>query len=288
MSSLMHLESFLEMMSVERGASTNTLESYKRDLEDFISFIKKPVEEAIEQDLNKYINHTADIGLAASTRARRLSSIKQFYLYLYTEKIISENPSVNVDAPKKPKSLPKYLTEEEIIKLITTSEKDPRLNCMLEILYASGLRVSELIALKKSSVRKSAEGFYLFVKGKGNKERIVPLGKKAMESLRNYYDSLKETKEGWLFPSGKSHITRQRFGQLLKQIAIESGIDPEKVSPHVLRHSFASHLLAGGADLRLVQELLGHEQIATTQIYTHVQEKKLYDLVQQHHPLAKA
>ena len=278
------LDSFLEVMSVERGASKNTLESYKRDLEDFSENIKN-IESCTEADIEKYLRGLSKKSFAPRSVARKLSSLKQFFMYLYTEKIRPDNPTANVEAPKLGKSLPKFLTVEEVGKLLDEAAKDKRINAMLEILYASGLRVSELIALKKNSVRSENGDFYLFVKGKGNKERIVPLGSKAIAALNDYLAEAKP--EIWLFPSGKDHITRQRFGQLLKELAINAGIDRKKVSPHVLRHSFASHLLENGADLRLVQELLGHEQIATTQIYTHIQSKKLQELVNSKHPLAK-
>ncbi len=299
MSAFLHLESFLEMMGVERGSSANTIESYRRDLADFIGFIKEPAETVSREKIIKYMSSLADKGFSARTRARKLSSLNQFFLFLYVEKIRTDNPCTNIDAPKLGKSLPKFLEEEEVEKLLEAAASDTRLKCLLEILYATGLRVTELISLKKSSIRREKDDFHVFVKGKGNKERIVPLGRKAVEALGEYLreceiktEKKKKTaaataQNEWLFPSGKSHLTRQRFGQMLKELAINSGIDPEKVSPHVLRHSFASHLLHHGADLRLVQELLGHEQIATTQIYTHIQSKKLYDLVQQHHPLAK-
>lgn len=282
----LHLESFLEMMSVERGSSLNTLESYRRDLSDFAENTKAGMEDCTEKDIAKYMESLAGRGFSPRTRARRLSALKQFFLYLYVEKIRKDNPCADIDAPKIGRSLPKFLSEKEVDKLLEVAAEDLRLTAMLEVLYASGLRVSELIALKKNSIRNEGGDFFLIVKGKGDKERIVPVGGKAIAALKAYAFS-KENKTIWLFPSGKSHITRQRFGQLLKDLSIKAHIDPEKLSPHVLRHSFASHLLAHGADLRLVQELLGHEQIATTQIYTHVQNTKLNKLVNDHHPLAK-
>jgi integrase/recombinase XerD len=285
MSGFLHLESFLEMMAVERGSSKNTLESYKRDLEDFLLTVKNE-ETCTKSDIEKYLQSLAAKGFAAKTRARKLSSLKQFFMYLFVEKIRSDNPATAVDAPKLDKSLPKFMSEQEVDKLLETATGDWRMKCLLELLYATGLRVSELISLKKSSVRKEGNDYYVFVKGKGNKERIVPLGGKAIEALQDYLKSKDIT--DWLFPSGKSHLTRQRFGQMLKELALKANIDPDKISPHVMRHSFASHMLANGADLRLVQELLGHEQIATTQIYTHVQTRKLYEVVEKHHPLAKA
>lgn len=283
MNDRLHLESFLEMMSVERGSSKNTLESYKRDLDSFVEFIKSDVETCTSEEIAQYMQSLAKEGFSPKSRARKLSALNQFFKYLYLEKIRKDNPCSNIDAPKAEKSLPKFLSEQEVNKLLDAANKDVRLKAMLEVLYAAGLRVSELVSLKKSSVRVENGDHYLIVKGKGSKERMVPLTKYAVEALK----SLQNDKSEWLFPSGKSHITRQRFGQLLKELAVEAGIDQQKLSPHVLRHSFASHLLAGGADLRLVQELLGHEQIATTQIYTHIQSTKLHKLVQEHHPLAK-
>lgn len=285
---MQHLDSFLEMMSVERGSSKNTIESYTRDLNDF--FENTPdAESCTRADIEKYLRALSKKGFAPRTLARRLSSLSQFFTFLYTEKIRSDDPSNNIEAPKLGRPLPKFLTLEEVEKLLAESTSDPRMNAMLEILYASGLRVSELIGLKKNSVRQENGDYYLFVLGKGNKERIVPLGGKAVAALKNYLEA--EKPEQWLFPAGKngenSHITRQRFGQLLKELAINAGIDHNKISPHVLRHSFASHLLENGADLRLVQELLGHQRIATTQIYTHIQGNKLQKLVATHHPLAK-
>ncbi len=277
-----YLESFLEMMAVERGSSPNTLESYRRDLEALIENTKSGVETITHEEITKYIQDLGKQGFAATTRARKLSSLNQFFKYLYLEKIRDDNPCSNIDAPKMDKPLPKFLSEKEVDRLLNAADKDIRLKAMLEVLYAAGLRVSELVSLKKSSIRKEGEDYYLIVKGKGNKERMVPLTGMAIQAVQNY-----KSQSEWLFPSGKSHITRQRFGQLLKELAIEAHIDPKKLSPHVLRHSFASHLLSNGADLRLVQELLGHEQIATTQIYTHIQSTKLHELVTEHHPLAK-
>ena len=283
-----HLDSFLEMMSVERGSSRNTLESYMRDLEDFSLNILN-IESCSKSEIEKYLQSLSRKGFAGRSIARKLSALKQLFTYLYIEKIRPDNPTANIEAPKLGRPLPKFLSIEEVTKLLDEAAKTPRINAMLEILYASGLRVSELIALKKNSIRQENGADYLFVKGKGSKERIVPLGSKAFEALTIYLKA--EMPESWLFPSShdakNSHISRQRFGQMLKELALNAGLDPKKISPHVLRHSFASHLLENGADLRLVQELLGHEQIATTQIYTHIQSKKLREIVNTKHPLAK-
>lgn len=280
------IESFLEMMSVERGSSANTLAAYQRDLDDFAESIKSTPETCTEAEIASYMQSLASRGFSSRTRARKLSSLKQFFMYLYTEKLRADNPASTVDAPKLEKSLPKYLSEKEVDALLATAAEDLRLKAMLELLYASGLRVTELISLKRTSLRKDGDDYFIMVKGKGSKERVVPVGSFAVEAI-NAYQIQKPNPSPWMFPSGKSHLTRQRFGQLLKDLAIKAHIDPEKLSPHVLRHSFASHMLAHGADLRLVQELLGHEQIATTQIYTHIQSTKLHKLVEAHHPLAK-
>ena len=284
-----NIDAFLEMMSVERGASRNTLESYGRDLNDFFAHIKNNSENCTETDIEKYLQTLSRKGFSGRSCARKLSALRQFFLYLFNEKIRKTNPTANLDSPKLAKPLPKFLSEAEITKLLEAAKDDLRLAAMLEVLYASGLRVSELVSLKKNSVR-VGEDIYLQVKGKGNKERIVPLGGKAVSALARYMAEAKP--ESWLFPAAKNgksntHITRQGFAGLLKQAAINAGLDYTKISPHVLRHSFASHLLDNGADLRLVQELLGHEKIVTTQIYTHIQTKKLQQVVAKNHPLSK-
>lgn len=282
-----HLENFLEMMVVERAASKNTLEAYGRDISGFVEFAGGAVETCGEAELEKYLAHLADEGVAAKSRARKLSALKQFFLFLYVEKVRADNPAANVEAPKTGKALPKYLDQAEVEALLVAAESDLRLKLMLELLYATGLRVSELIGLRRNSIRAEGEMVFVFVKGKGSKERVVPLGAKALDALNEYLAANEGKLEQWLFPSGKSHLTRQRFGQMMKELALEAGIDPAKVSPHVIRHSFASHMLEHGADLRLVQELLGHEQIATTQIYTHIQGEKLKRVVEEFHPLGK-
>jgi len=289
------IESFLEMMTAERGASSNTIESYGRDLRDAAAFLAKrktTFEKADKQLLEQYIVLLSKSGFSPRTTARHISSLRQFFHFLYTENIRSDDPAVALDTPKQSRSLPSSLTEEDITFLIKAAhaEKDLRLAAMIELLYASGLRVSELVTLPFTSLQKiegQAQPF-LIVRGKGNKERIVPLHHKAVMALQNYL-AKRSDPSSWLFPShGKEgHLTRQRFGQMLKELAIKTGLDAQKVSPHALRHSFASHLLAGGADLRVIQELLGHADISTTQIYTHVEQEKLTKLVTKHHPLAK-
>jgi len=288
------IESFLEMMTAERGASRNTILSYARDLDDARAYLKsrKVSFESADRDvLEEYMVSLSKSGLSPRTIARRLSSLRQLYRFLYTENRRADNPAAQLDTPRQPRTLPKSLTAQDITTLIATAraEGELRLTAMLELLYASGLRVSELVTLPARALeRKGSERFaFLTVRGKGNKERIVPLHDAAVDALQAYLAQRKDEPK-WLFPSrGKEgHITRQRFGQMLKSLAARAGLDPEKISPHTLRHSFASHLLAGGADLRVIQELLGHADISTTQIYTHVEQERLTKLVNEHHPLA--
>lgn len=289
------IESFLEMMTAERGAAKNTILSYSRDLEEARAFIKArnaTFETVDKQTLESYTASLSKSGLSPKTIARRISSLRQFFHFLYSETMRSDNPAALLDAPRQPRSLPKSLTADNITVLLAAArtQGDVRLSAMLELLYACGLRVSELVTLPVHALeRKGGQGYaFLNVRGKGNKERLVPLHDSAADALGAYIASCKEESK-WLFPSrGKEgHITRQRFGQMLKDLAIKAGLDPDIISPHTLRHSFASHLLAGGADLRVIQELLGHADISTTQIYTHVQQERLNKLVTDHHPLAK-
>ncbi len=297
----MLIERFLEMMVAERGASRNTVEAYQRDLDR-----KRDLLSVGRQTIEDYITMLGMEGFAARSVARKLSSLRQLFHFLYNEKEREDDPAATIEGPKQSRSLPKLLSLEEIKLLLdspTTTNDTPeaiRLRSMIELLYASGLRVSELVSLPLAGgegvVNSDADVPFLSVTGKGRKERLVPLNAQAVECLRRYlavrpcFIRNNEKSSQWLFPSRSQggHITRQRFGQLLKEAAISGGVDPEKVSPHVLRHSFASHLLAGGADLRVIQELLGHADISTTQIYTHVQGEKLTELVQENHPLAAA
>lgn len=300
------VEDFLVMMQAERSASKHTLDAYRRDLDQFFDFVEKKGEDArtiaqttIEEFLTGLTTHE---GLSAATTARKLSSIRHFFKFLMGERIREDNPATYIDGPRKKKALPGTLSEDEVSRLIECASlhdtpEGIRLHALLQILYASGLRVSELVGLKLSSIqvtqREGGTGAYLMVKGKGGKERLVPLHEEAIRAIYGYLKVRREFEEGaestWMFPShgASGHLTRQRFGQMLKSLALKSGIDPEKVHPHTLRHSFASHLLAGGADLRVVQELLGHADISTTQIYTHVLREHLEELVHTHHPLAK-
>jgi integrase/recombinase XerD len=297
---LQHLEAFLEMMSAERGASVHTLDAYRRDLLDFRGFLvarKRSLDAACDDDIRGYLASVSVAGMKASTQARRLSAIRQFHKFLLDEDIRQDDPTSKIDAPKRGRPLPKIVSEEQTVSLIdSASIKDGpealRLLCLIELLYASGLRVSELVTLPLNAV--TGERRMLLVKGKGGKERLVPLGAPAREAIKAYLDVRKvflpkmEKAQRFLFPSrgAGGHLTRRRVGQLLKELAGGAGIDPAKLSPHVLRHAFASHLVAHGADLRSVQQLLGHADIATTQIYTHVQDERLRRLVAEKHPLA--
>lgn len=303
-----HLEAFLEMMSAERGAAANTLASYERDLTDLREFLGKKQTLVLAQsaDLSAYLAHLGRQGFATSSQARRLSSMRQFYKFLYAEGLRGDDPTSILDAPKKGRSLPKTLSEDHVGKLLAqaaSEAEDPspgrlsrlRMLALLELLYATGMRVSELVSLPARVL--DQQGRFLMIKGKGNKERLVPLSRAAIEAMRIYGESKTEaarrkeqTEESpWLFPSsGKDgFLPRQVFARDLKDLAIRAGLPASAISPHVLRHAFASHLLANGADLRVVQELLGHSDISTTQIYTHVLEERLRELVETHHPLAK-
>lgn len=296
------IESFLEMMAAERGAAKHTLAAYRRDLVDFMAYSQEKNADIIRVD-GDFIRHYAislkQRHLSGRTIARKLSALRQFYHFLASEERRTDNPTLELDSPRQESTLPKVLSEKDIGALLATSHQDTspegrRMSALLEILYASGLRVSELVSLKLSTLQREREkdgGMlkpFLIVQGKGRKERLVPLNQPAIRMLTHYL-ALRHSNSAWLFPSTaeEGHITRQYFGKLLKKLALEAGIDPTMVSPHVVRHSFASHLLQHGADLRVIQELLGHADISTTQIYTHVLSEKLRSLVTEHHPLAK-
>jgi len=297
------LERFLEMMAAERAAAAHTLEAYQRDLTDCAEKLKKPLESLDLLQLQDYLAGLYAQHYSPRTIARRLSSLRQFYRFLVEEQLRPDDPTQGLDTPKQPKTLPKMLSAQEITQLVRflAEEGDEpaslRLRAMVELLYASGLRVSELVSLPLSAAQrliKSDEPF-LIVTGKGSKERLVPVNAQAIASLRCYLAVRgvyirEKPQERWLFPSSgeQGYMTRQRFGQLLKEAALNAGLDPSRVSPHVLRHSFASHLLAGGADLRVIQELLGHADISTTEIYTHIQPDALMELVRSKHPLSSS
>lgn len=291
------------MLGAERGLARNSLEAYGNDLADFSGFLiaqHENPEQVGATALRRYVQGLSDAGLKPATMARRISALRQFFRFLASEGIRADDPSALLDAPKRGRPLPKLLSEAEVDRLLAGARRlrdDPaesaRLTALLEILYATGLRVSELVGLRFPPFGDDPR--FLLVRGKGNKERLVPLSAPARSALLDYAKDWRgefiTTRQAspWLFPSrGESgHLTRQRFGQLLKDLAVAAKIDPAKVSPHVLRHAFASHLLAHGADLRAVQKMLGHADISTTQIYTHVLEARKQALVQAHHPLAK-
>ena len=287
------------MLSAERGAAANTLEAYRRDLKRFAARLAArgvSIEAADRDAVRDYLQGLARAGLAPGTSARHLSSLRQFYRFLFAEGIRPQDATAGIDSPRQGRALPKVLSEAEVDALLAAARavkgvEGIRLTALLEILYATGLRVSELVTLPLSALPREAG--VLVVLGKGAKERMVPLGGAAIEAMtayravRGHFLRLgREVK--WLFPSrgAKGHLTRQRFAQLLKRLAADASIDPARVSPHVLRHAFASHLLANGADLRSVQQMLGHADISTTQIYTHILDERLKSLVQAHHPLA--
>ncbi len=291
------IEAFLEMMAVERDASPHTLSAYGRDLADAEAGVGSLLE-ADETAIEAWYANLSRRGLSASTAARRRSAVRQFYRFALGEGWRTDDPSRRLDAPKTGRSLPKVLSRDEIERLIAAGAvrdglAGPRLLALVELAYASGLRVSELLALKVEAVRRDPA--YLIVRGKGGKERLAPLNAAAREAVKAWLivrDAARPPKapdSPWLFPSraASGHLTPRRFAQLLDQSAIDAGIDPARVSPHVLRHAFATHLLEGGANLRVVQTLLGHADIGTTQIYTHVATDRLTQVVQQYHPLAK-
>jgi integrase/recombinase XerD len=286
---------FLEMMTVERGASRHTVDAYRNDLGAWLGFLRgrgRTERDAEEDDVRAFLQFTAESGLKASTQARRLAALRQFYRFLHLEGQRADDPTLSIDGPRRQKALPRILTEAEIDALLAAarSKDGPeglRLVCLLELAYASGLRVSELVGLTLSAF--TADRAALLVKGKGGRERMVPVGRFAREALTRWLEIRPVDRKNRLFPSSgaSGHITRQHVLFMLKRLAPEAGIDPERISPHVLRHAFATHLLAHGADLRAVQTLLGHADIATTQIYTHVHPERLATVVAEHHPLAR-
>jgi integrase/recombinase XerD len=292
-------EAFLEMMAAERGAAANTLDAYGRDLDDLRDFLSRrgcDLDHAGSDDLRAYLAQLAAAGMAARTQARRLSCLRQFYRFLFAEGARPDDPSSTLDAPRLGRPLPKYLHEAEVEALLAAAGRLDQpaatlMTALLELLYASGMRVSELVALPISAAARDPA--VLVVRGKGAKERMVPLGEPARQALKAWrtlrQELLPKTRPSrWLFPShgASGHLTRDGFAKMLDRVALAAGIDRDRVSPHVLRHSFASHLLAHGADLRSVQQMLGHADIATTEIYTHILDEQRTRLVQQHHPLA--
>lgn len=299
------IDQFLDAIAAENGSAHNTLEAYRHDLQDLSAFLiqhKTNIEAASCDDLQKYIQYLFESGLSAKTASRRMSAIRHLYKFLCIENIRSDNPAMKLDSPRQGTSLPKYLSETEVDNLLETAKNDTspeglRLMAMLEIMYASGLRVTELVSLRMENIQKNHGQTSLkevmIIKGKGRKERMVVLNNSAIRALEKYLPMRSEMlkndlKSPFLFPSDskEGYITRQRFFQLIKQLATDAGIDRNKVSPHVIRHSFASHLLHHGADLRVLQELLGHSDISSTQIYTHVLSERMKKLVQEKHPLS--
>lgn len=298
------IDSFLEMMVAEKGAAKNSLMAYSRDLSDLAENSAAPLSDLKTTDLQAWLSELNKRGLSPATAARKLSAVRQFYLFLYRDGLRGDNPAAVLESPRLERRLPKILTEQDVDQLMTvaanaaqpkgleagSNHKALRLLALLETLYATGMRIQELVTLKRRAF--IPETVMLTVRGKGNKERQVPLGAPARKALMDYCmarDASPLQNSDYLFPSrGKEgHLTRRRVGQLLKDLAIEAGLNPASVSPHKLRHAFATHLLAHGADLRSVQKLLGHADISTTQIYTHVLEERLKKLVQESHPLAK-
>ena len=297
---------FLEMMSAERGAAKNSILAYGHDLEDYAAFLTSrstDMKQASSEDVRGYMADLESRGMARSSTARKLSAVKQFHLFMQGEGLAVQNPATIVEGPKKHLALPTIMVAGDVEKLLQASSdaviarkpaarfKAMRLRCLIELLAATGLRVSELVGLKLAAVQ--AERDFLTIKGKGGRERMVPVSTRAQTVLRDYVDVLKSSADApsvWLFPShGESGaLTRQHFALELKALARSAGLDADKISPHVLRHAFASGLLAHGADLRALQQMLGHADISTTQIYTHVQTERLISTVEQHHPLAKS
>lgn len=302
------IATFLEAQAAEAGAAKNTILGYGRDLNDFLGFVEAKslfFARLAQADIETYLIRCEAEGLAKSTRARRLSAIKQLYRFAYEEGWREDNPAVRISGPGKSKSLPKTLTIEEVGRLLEAAcdqgqsvGEQVRNRCLIELLYATGMRVSELVSLPVASARGNPA--MLLIRGKGGKERMVPLSPPAREALAAWLLLRDATEEDarlkrkappsrFLFPSSakEGHFTRQAFHRLLKDIAVQAGVSPARVTPHVLRHAFATHLLQGGADLRAIQTLLGHADLSTTEIYTHVLDERLKSLVLEHHPLAK-
>ncbi|MCP5074023.1 MAG: site-specific tyrosine recombinase XerD [Rhodobacteraceae bacterium] len=301
------VEPFLEAMFAEQDASENTLKSYATDLSGYCAYLDArsiSLKSATRADVESYLISLEAQGLAESTRARRLSSIRQLYRFAFEEALRADNPAAQIRGPRKKRHLPKTLSEADVDRLLIAAtqtgrtEQDRQRNtCLMQVLYATGMRVSELVSLPVAAVRGNPE--MLLVRGKGNKERMVPLSPPAKMALAVWlkaWDARQDLarKNGtepsrFLFPSnGKlGHLTRIRFYTLVKEIAVNAGVSPAEVTPHTMRHAFATHLLAGGADLRVIQMLLGHADVATTEIYTHVLDERLKELVLQHHPLAE-
>lgn len=307
MNDLHWIAAFLDAQAAERGAATNTQLAYARDLADFTDWLAgsgSSLSAAQKTDVENYLVHCDAQGLAKSTRARRLSAIKQLYRFCFEEGFRADNPAVQISGPGRDKRLPKTLSTEEVDRLLeaaTAHGRSPaereRNTCLMQLLYATGMRVSELVSLPLSSAK--GDPRMLLIRGKGGKERMVPLSPPARAALRDWLKTREAMEDEarvqgkststFLFPSlGKSgHLTRHAFYVLIKELAVEGGVSPSKVTPHTLRHAFATHLLANGADLRAIQTFLGHADVSTTEIYTHVLEERLKELVLDHHPMAR-
>ncbi|MEM9754443.1 MAG: tyrosine recombinase [Pseudomonadota bacterium] len=297
------ISAFLEAQAAEAGAARNTQLAYGRDLQDYAAWLgrrRQALDTATRDDIESYIIHLSDQGFAKATRARRLSSIRQFYRFLNDEGLRADNPALKIRGPGRARRLPGTLSLNEVDRLLMAAAEHGRSpadrlrnTCLMQILYATGLRVSELVSLPAAALRGDPET--LLVRGKGGRERVVPLSAPARAAAalwlaqRDASEAQQPNPSRYLFPShgASGHLTRVRFFTLIKEIAVAAGIPPDTVTPHTLRHAFASHLLAGGADLRAIQTLLGHQDISTTEIYTHVLDERLRDLVLDHHPLAR-
>jgi integrase/recombinase XerD len=297
MSDRVRIGAFLEMMSAERGASPNTLDAYGRDLLDASEFCNGRLTRATAAQLAAWTNDLATRGLAPASQARKLSALRRFFRFLFEEGDRKDDPTARLDGPSPSRDIPDVLSREEVSRLINACGDDVRLACLVELLYGAGLRASELVSLTMGSLPRRKGGRWaggdIIIRGKGGKERLCPLGRPALEALSNWLEErqasdAKVRAEDFVFPSrgASGHLTRRRLGQLLEALALEAGLDPARVHPHALRHAYATHLLQGGADLRAVQMLLGHADIATTQIYTHVLTDELQELLETAHPLA--
>ena len=291
------LEKYLEFIMANKNLSKNTYLGYKNDISEYIKFTNvKTKSDLIEVDLKSYIKYLAK-NFSSKTHCRKLSSVKNFYKYLFEKKTIVSNIFSNIEFPKSPKSIPKVLEKNEILKIIEKSHENKsfrgqRLSLMIELLYATGVRVSEMVSLKLGDINEDLS--QIIINTKGNKERVIPIIKSVRRQLNNYLNELKinfkkKNRSIFIFPSNskQGHITRNRFFQLLQNLAISVGIEKDRVSPHVLRHSFATHLLEKGVDLRLIQESLGHKDISTTEIYTHLDRKRLKNALENKHSLKK-
>ena len=302
------ISNFLEAQAAELGAAENTLAAYARDLSDFDTWLSdnnRKLATASQHDVEAYLVWCDAQGLAKSTRARRLSAVKQLYRFAFEERLREDNPAISIKGPGRDQRLPKTLSEEEVDRLLDAARQSARNTrdrtrntCLMELLYATGMRVSELVSLPAAAAR--GDPNMLLIKGKGGKERLVPLTAPARTALSDWLNLRDKAEEAdrargiapssFLFPSGSKlgHLTRHRFYSLIKELSVHADVPPSKVTPHTLRHAFATHLLANGADLRAIQTLLGHADVATTEIYTHVLEERLKSLVHDHHPLARA